>query len=284
MADQIKKLSAGHSIEVLDAIMTEVEEARGEHDNLGERLDEMSSDTPTPSTAAPEMDGTAAAGTSTDYARADHVHPSDTSKQNALSSTQLDAVNSGIDSEKVSQIETNKNNILTLETMNGSKNKFNLSAWSNCTVTRGTKSISGNSITISATGYNSYTAYANPDYPTAANIPVSEGDQIVITWQYTTSDSATGQVHVFPNGSTEGAIYRDAHTYDNLPYTIPSGCTFVTIRFSVLENGKSATYSNVQVMSKTAYDAGFTDYQPYAMSNAELTAAIQAIQAQLANQ
>ena len=39
MADQIKKLSAGHSIEVLDAIMTEVEEARGEHDSVGDRLD-----------------------------------------------------------------------------------------------------------------------------------------------------------------------------------------------------------------------------------------------------
>ena len=32
-------------------------------------------------------------------------------KQNALSSTQLDAINSGIDSTKVAQIETNKNNI-----------------------------------------------------------------------------------------------------------------------------------------------------------------------------
>lgn len=35
---------------------------------------------PDPSSAAPAMDGTAAAGSSTDYARADHVHPSDTSK------------------------------------------------------------------------------------------------------------------------------------------------------------------------------------------------------------
>ena len=34
-------------------------------------------------------------------------------KQAALSQTQLNAVNSGIDSEKVEQIETNKNNILT---------------------------------------------------------------------------------------------------------------------------------------------------------------------------
>lgn len=85
MADQIKKLSAGHSIEVLDGIMSEVEEARGEYDSLGERLDEMSSGTPTPSTAAPAMDGTASPGTSEEYARADHVHPSDTSKASATS-------------------------------------------------------------------------------------------------------------------------------------------------------------------------------------------------------
>lgn len=51
---------------------------------------------PDPSSAAPAMDGTAAAGSSTDYARADHVHPSDTAKQDALTSTQLAAVNSGI--------------------------------------------------------------------------------------------------------------------------------------------------------------------------------------------
>lgn len=51
---------------------------------------------PSPSSAAPAMDGTAAAGSSTDYARADHVHPSDTAKQDALTSSQLAAVNSGI--------------------------------------------------------------------------------------------------------------------------------------------------------------------------------------------
>lgn len=35
---------------------------------------------PSASSATPSMDGTGAAGSSTDYARADHVHPSDTSK------------------------------------------------------------------------------------------------------------------------------------------------------------------------------------------------------------
>ena len=37
-----------------------------------------------PATATPLMDGTAAVGTATKYAREDHVHPSDTSKQDTL--------------------------------------------------------------------------------------------------------------------------------------------------------------------------------------------------------
>ena len=39
---------------------------------------------PVATSAIPEMDGTAAVGTSSDFARADHVHPSDTSKQDVL--------------------------------------------------------------------------------------------------------------------------------------------------------------------------------------------------------
>lgn len=41
---------------------------------------------PVPATANPLMDGTAAVGTSTKYAREDHVHPSDTSRVNASAS------------------------------------------------------------------------------------------------------------------------------------------------------------------------------------------------------
>ena len=38
---------------------------------------------PSPSNASPQMDGTASAGVSNDYSRADHVHPNDTTKANA---------------------------------------------------------------------------------------------------------------------------------------------------------------------------------------------------------
>lgn len=49
---------------------------------------------PEPSSTTPAMDGTAAVGTATTYARADHVHPSDSSKQDVLvSGTNIRTVN-----------------------------------------------------------------------------------------------------------------------------------------------------------------------------------------------
>lgn len=53
------------------------------------------------SNAFPLMDGTASAGTSKKPARYDHRHPTDTSRQAALSSAQLAACNSGITAAKV---------------------------------------------------------------------------------------------------------------------------------------------------------------------------------------
>ena len=47
------------------------------------------------SNGTPLMDGTASPGTSKKPARYDHKHPTDTSRQAALSGTQMDAVNSG---------------------------------------------------------------------------------------------------------------------------------------------------------------------------------------------
>ena len=48
-----------------------------------------------PATAAPSMDGTAAVGSSAKYAREDHVHPTDTSRQATLvSGTSIKTINS----------------------------------------------------------------------------------------------------------------------------------------------------------------------------------------------
>lgn len=55
----------------------------------------VSASIPAPSNNNPNMDGTGDAGTSANYSRADHVHPSDTSKQNLLvSGTNIKTINS----------------------------------------------------------------------------------------------------------------------------------------------------------------------------------------------
>ena len=58
------------------------------------------------SDAYPLMDGTASAGVSKKPARYDHKHPTDTSRQAALSTAQLAAVNSGITAAKVAAYDT----------------------------------------------------------------------------------------------------------------------------------------------------------------------------------
>lgn len=251
------------------------------------------------------------------------------SKQTALDSTQLAAVNSGIDSTKVAQIETNKNNILLkqdiidsshklnadlvddstttnkfataaqlqqietnkdnitlLEQMNGKKNCFDYNSWKTVGVYNGTKTNITNGITITATDNNCFTRYevtGTDIYPVDAQIPVTSGKKYVFMWDYTAENSQTNDtVLIFGNGdlSKNVAAYAQA---EKIEYTVPNDVTFVTFRLGVATSGNSATYKDIMFVDKTVYDAGFTDYQAYSMSNAELTAAIQAIQAQLAN-
>lgn len=68
------------------------------HDGTGIRLwtgaESGGGGGPEPSSTTPAMDGTAAVGTATTYARADHVHPTDTSRQATLvSGTNIKTIN-----------------------------------------------------------------------------------------------------------------------------------------------------------------------------------------------
>ena len=83
MADLNRKMAEGHTVSDIDAVIDEVYAAHGEYDSLDERLDEMDSGVPSPASSTPAMDGTGSAGTADEYARADHVHPSDTSRASA---------------------------------------------------------------------------------------------------------------------------------------------------------------------------------------------------------
>ena len=67
----------------------------------GTAWEAFAGDIPAPSTATPAMDGTGAAGSSTAYARGDHVHPTDTSRM-AATATGADIPVSGTDSRTIS--------------------------------------------------------------------------------------------------------------------------------------------------------------------------------------
>ena len=66
-------------------------------------------DIPVASDASPKMDGTAAAGTGADYSRADHVHPSDTGKADAVHTHDASAVVSGaFDTARIPSLAASK--------------------------------------------------------------------------------------------------------------------------------------------------------------------------------
>ena len=181
------------------------------------------------------------------------------SKQNALSSTQLDAVNSGIDSTKVEQIETNKNNILSLYNQ-GVKNiaKPNtISATSGITIVQnmGHYEISG------TTGGSQYTAYLCTP----------------------TEDIIATEALYIPAAATRTNVSYLCHwknTQDESRYSIigtglivPQGCKIHAIYIQVAANTTFSLNADMMICKKAIYDAD-PSYQPYAMSNAELTQTI----------
>jgi hypothetical protein len=168
-----------------------------------------------------------------------------------LSTAESDALASGIDSTKVAQIETNKNNILW-NVRNGVANMTNIS-----------------DITLSSDGYLANKVYFNAAAGTyRLKSIISDG-----TAKYTV---------VARMGNTE--VYRDdtAISAPNIDHTF----TLSTAADSISIWVQLQSETPVAISNTIVYPAALGDipYQPYAMSNAELTAAIQAIQAQLANQ
>lgn len=83
--------------------------SKSEFDTLKQRVDDMSGGA-TPSSAAPLMDGSASAGSSADYSRGDHRHPTDTSRAAASDLTTLQGNVSTL-STNLSTLQTQVNNL-----------------------------------------------------------------------------------------------------------------------------------------------------------------------------
>ena len=197
-------------------------------------------------------------------------------KQNALTTTQLAAANSGINSTKVEQIETNKNNISWLVDT-GVKNlldyekikAFNTSfTWSGNTGTYNgvTIKIESNAVKISASNTSaSVNIYISLETDTWKNgntyrlmgVPQASVDNVDLNIQsgspnyYTYYTKISNQEVTFPNVNTR------------IRFSIASGATFSEVTIPLM------------MCSVAAYSAS-SAYQPYALSNAELTAKEQA--------
>ena len=91
-----------------------------------------SGSSPSPATANPLMDGTAAVGTSAKYAREDHVHPSDTNKQDTISDLATIRSNA-TDGETAFVRSTNK--VLYLTSVAVSAGNGNIATVSNANIT-----------------------------------------------------------------------------------------------------------------------------------------------------
>ena len=173
---------------------------------------------------------------------------------------QLDAMNSTATQAKIAQIQTNKNNIL-YNTMYGVKNLLN--------IPDGTYTVTG--LTVVAT--NGELTFTSTN-ATAHAIVV--GTFNLKAGTYVLSDRA---------GGGKGFDIRLLVDGENVTLTVKTATfTLSEDKIAEIRVYSYATISNQTIKPmlclKSLYDAD-TSYQPYAPSNAELYAMIQALQAQL---
>lgn len=209
------------------------------HDGTGIRLwtgSAIGGSSVDPATTTPLMDGTAAVGTSAKYAREDHVHPKDTSKQDALvSGTNIKTVNNtsllGSGDVAVQPTLVSGTNIKTInnESILGSGNldigggsggvsitnttaTIAVADWSNNTCT---KSVAG--VTASNTVVVTYAPASKAVY-TAADIYCTAQGSGTLTFACTTTPTAavTVNVMVIDGGTSVYNIINAATTINSI--------------------------------------------------------------------
>ena len=139
-----------------------------------------SSSVPTATSTTPKMDGIAAIGTETTWAKGDHVHPSDTTKVDKITGKGL-STNDYTDADK-----TKLTNIASGAEVN--QNAFSNMLVGNVTVSADTKTdtvefIAGSNVTITADATNDTITIASTDttYTPASATPLMDGTAVVGT-------------------------------------------------------------------------------------------------------
>ena len=205
------------------------------------------------------MDGTAAPGSSTDYARADHVHPSDTSKQDVL--TFNGTYNAS--TNPAATVATAK----VVMDANGGKNKLQTPDISDLSGTLTSNATINSDGSISIVVDSTLSADGGVNYMTT--IPAG-------TYHYSAIEgSSTAETNAYDSyiqkqvGGSWTTIIRDNSTNPGNVATFEAGEYRVTLRLR--KSLPAGTYTFKPMLCTTAEYAISPEYQPYSKTNVELT-------------
>ena len=169
--------------------------------------------------------------------------------------------------------EVCRTNIWSVQNKVG-KNLLNFKAWSEAVpVNKGTKTVSDNAITLTATDNDCYTKYGASEYPQDVRIKVNPGDVLTLSWDYSAGSSQSDdKVYIFGYNETEPPLSNANVSSQTgyLQYTVPANAKFCTFRLGVTTSGNTATYSNIMICDKAVYDQD-SSFQPYGAPNYDLT-------------
>lgn len=136
------------------------------------------------------------------------------------------------------------------------KNLLNYDAWKGVSIIRGTAIYENNGITLTATGNDCYSEIGKK-FPDNAKIKVSEGETLTLSWEEI--ENKEGYIYIFGNGIASAGVSIDNKKSKKLSYTVPSGVTFITFRFGVVNAGDTISYKNIQIEKGSTP----TSYEPY---------------------
>lgn len=132
----------------------------------------------------------------------------------------------------------------------------------------GTSVFENNGVTITAINRDAYTYYHANDLPEELKMPVSEGEEITLSWEL--DSDAVGNVYIFENGNPQTNVSASANNL-KLTHTVGSGTYFVTVRFGVTNAGDTISYKNI--MLNKGGEA--LPYEPYTESSIALSQSIE---------
>ena len=126
-------------------------------------------------------------------------------------------------------------------------------------VSIGTFNISGNSITLTATGKDCYTR-PHESRDGGYRIPVEPDTDYILSWE--SDNTYAGLVYVFLNGNLSQQRLANNKDTKYFKFTTNSDTTFITIRLGVATSGNSITYSNIMLRYADILDDTYEPYQP----------------------